>query len=613
MADIYDVYNSYIDRAEFYVKDNANVPESIGGLQYALLGEAFYSLASKILPSDVVRLHEEGWIYVYKLRDGSILKPYCGGIDSRPVIERGLQTQTITSSPPKHLDSAVDQLVNALFSFSIERTGAVGIYGLDLNLAPFISRDRLGYREVKQNIQRFVFNLNYPLKTGQSPFTNTIFAFSNRSYRRLPIPNSRFDLYDTVVEESLIVVKAFSEVFSEGDAIGQPFTFPIPTSVVNSEFEKVLSEREDVWDAFWRMVSSTGQMYFLNGFNHNAENLFSFCCRLISDMSRVNGVKMAKGLWDMPPGVGSVNVITINIVRLAFMSLKTDESRAVDKLDELLEVARKALMVFRRQYERLHRLGMYPMSARYIDGENPFKYYYNTIGLIGLAEYASVMSGEPGYWFDGVRVGEVVGLYERLLKHIHMRISEFESEDGVLYNVEEVPGETIGTKLAAKDFTWLRSNGMAGYSVFIPVGEVPGEGKKPFYTNQLTPPYSPIELEKQIEIESSVQPLFTGGVMKHVFVDKPLPPEAISKFVTSVFKTKRIVYMSVTPTISVCTNCGYRSVSRADKCPRCGQTTDLWSRVVGYYRPVRMWNNGRRAEFAVRRDYSEEILKIVGL
>ncbi|MEM1873031.1 MAG: anaerobic ribonucleoside-triphosphate reductase [Acidilobaceae archaeon] len=611
--EVFDVYESYVERAEWLTRDNANIPESIGGLLNAMLGEALYQLALRIVPRRALELHEEGWVYVYKLRDGSAVKPYCGGIDARLLVEKGLKTPTVVSSPPRHLDSAVDQMVNAMYSFSFERTGAIGLYGVDLNLAPFVEKDGLSYAGVKQNIQRLVYNLNYPLKTGQSPFTNVILAFSNRMYRAQPLPGLRLgELYESYVGRALEVVKALAEVFSEGDSLRQPFTFPITTSLVNRDFEKLLESDGPLWEKYWGMVSEVGQMYFLNGFNHRAEDLFSFCCRLISDMDRVREhLRIAKGVWDMPPSVGSVNVVVVNAPRLAFTALASDESRAFEKLDELLEAAREALNALRAQYLRLHRLGFYPMTAEYIDRENPFKYYYNTIGVIGMAEYAAIMSGDPGFWTDGGRLSEALSSYEKLLNYIHERLAELEEEDGVLYNVEEVPGETLGVKLAEKDLRWLKARGRQDLALFIPVGELP-EGKKPFYTNQLTPPYSTAHLRDQLWLESRAQPMFTGGVMKHVFVDRRLPPDVVARFVLRVMRETSVVYMSITPTIAVCPRCRLRQVGRMERCPRCGEPLDVWSRIVGYYRPIRMWNSGRRAEFAIRRDYSEEVLEIAG-
>jgi ribonucleoside-triphosphate reductase len=610
----------YLSGFEWAVKDNANVPKAVSGLLSHVLGSAIYSEAIRVLPRDAVKLHEDGWIYIYKLRDGSITRPYCGGLDSRPIVESGLRTVTVVSKPPKHLDSAVDQLVNATYMFSHERTGAVGLYGVDVVLSPFVSRDRLEYRGVKQNIQRFIYNLNYPLKSGQSPFTNIVFAFSNKFYRSMPVASSdkrfRFivDVYDSYVEEIRKVVKAFIEVFSEGDAIGQPFTFPIPTSIVNSDFEKFLREDEELWNLFWGMVAKTGQMYFLNGYRHKAEDLFSFCCRLLSDMSRVREVlHQAKGVWDMPPSVGSVNVVVVNLPRLAMIARTSDDGVMWDKLDELLEISRKTLMWFRSMYMKLFSEGLYPMTKEYIDAVNPFKFYYNTIGLIGLAEYASIMLGDPYLWLKASpsTIPQIIKLYSDVLNHVNSRLKEFEDYDNVLYNVEEVPGETLGVKLAWKDIAFAKElTKSEDLSIYIPVGDVDGR-KAPFYTNQLSPPYTTLHLKHQLDIESQCQKLFTGGVIKHIFIDRELEPNTVARFITRTLKNSDIVYISITPTIAVCPSCGFKTIGKVVKCPSCGTAIDLWSRIVGYYRPIKSWNSGRIAEFNLRRDMSKEIEDIV--
>jgi ribonucleoside-triphosphate reductase len=606
----------YLSSYEWAIKDNANVPRAVTGLLSHVLGVALQEEASKFLPREALKLHEDGWIYIYKLRDGSIVKPYCGGIDSKPVIEKGLRTPTVVSKPPKHLDSAVDQVMNAAYIFSQERTGAIGLYGVDLTLAPFVRRDKLSYKAVKQNIQRFVFNMNYPLKAGQSPFSNVVFAISNKYYRGQPVPNieQRFrfvlDTYENYLDEAKLVLRAFTEVFAEGDAIGQPFTFPIPTTIMNNEMEKILSEDVELWKSFWGMIAKVGQMYFLNGYRHRAEDLFSFCCRLLSDMGRVREIlHQAKGVWDMPPSVGSVNVVVVNLPRLAMIARVSDDKAMYDKLDELLEVARKTLIWFRTRYQKLFAEGMYPMTKEYIDPIDPFKFYYNTIGVIGMAEYVSIMLGNPFFWLQvqPSDIPKIVKIYTDILTYINSRLKEFEEEDGVLYNVEEVPGETLGVKLAWKDIGFAKElTKSEDLSTYIPVGEVEGR-KAPFYTNQLSPPYTNLHLKYQLEIEAQCQKLFTGGVIKHVFIDRELDPETIAKFVVKTLRNTDIVYLSVTPTVAVCPSCGYRTVGKQALCPSCGSPMDLWSRIVGYYRPVKMWNSGRVAEFNLRKDLSKDV------
>ncbi len=608
---------NYIGENVWLVRENANVPKSISGFFSYIMGELLSAEAEKLLPKKAIELHKDGWIHIYKLRDGAIVKPYCGGIDSRLIVEKGLRTPTIISRPPKHLDSAVDQLMNAAYIFSQERTGAIGLYGVDLVIAPYIRRDVCSYRLVKQNIQRFVYNLNYPLKSGQSPFTNIVFAISNKFYRKVSVPHARLgDVYENYLDEAKSIIKAFAEVFLEGDALKQPFTFPIPTVIYNDVFTKILGEDPELYTAFWSMVSSSGQCYFLNGMKHRAEDIFSFCCRLLSDMSRVREIlHQAKGVWDMPPSVGSVNVVVINCPRLAmYARIKGDEKYMWDKLDELLEIARETLMWFRKRYIELFKAGLYPMTREYIDKENPFKFYYNTVGLIGLAEYASIMIGNPFYWqyADPSSLPQVVKIYRDLLEHIHSRLKEFEDLDNVLYNVEEVPGESLSTRLAMLDWEYAsKHRDGEDLRAYIPVAPL-GPSKQMFYTNQLTPPYTTLHLKHQLWVESECQKLFTGGVIKHVFVDQELEPEIVAKFIDYVMRQTDVVYISITPTISVCPSCGTRFIGRKDTCPRCGSKTDIWSRIVGYYRPIKAWNVGKKAEFYTRRDLGKDVRDIVG-
>jgi len=611
MPKISEIEREYLLKRSWDIQENANTNYSVSHF----VGYAFAKLTVEEvleqLPETARRLHVEGWFHINKLNDGAWWKPYCCGVDTARVLQKGLITPAVISKPPKHLDSAVDQLANFIMMMSQERTGAVGLHAIDLYLAPFVAKDKLDYKTIKQNIQRFIYNLNYTVKLGyQSPFSNIIIAIGVESMYEAPayVEGRVVGKLGDYIDEAKLILKALCEVLLEGDAYGRPFTFPIPTVIVTRRFLKILEEDPELDQLFWKVVAERGSFYFLNSLITDRTGIFSFCCRLTANTRKVmEYLHMSRGIWALPPSAGSINYVTINLPRLALEGLKRGDAEkfVFDYLPDLILEAARVLNILRSRYRFLHLRGFYPLTREYIDPYNPFKYYYNTIAVTGLAEYVAIILNDPKLWYREItpsgieRAREIIIVYRKTFEFINKLLDELEFEDGVLYNLEQAPSESSSYRLALLDYERYPE-----FRDFIPRAKDPFTGtEEVFYTSQITPPYTTYRLSTQITIEGKIQKLFTGGVMKHIFVHRPVEPENVKKLMLDILESVDVVYISYTPTQTICLNCGYRATELFWTCPKCGSNkVEQWSRIVGYYRPVRNWNAGRRAEFASRTD-----------
>ncbi len=610
MSRILDYEIEYINKESWLVRENANVNEAAITLFWYIAKRCMLDDVLKYFPPEAVKAHREGWIHLNKIFDGGWWLPYCCGVDTARILIKGLKTPNVVSRPPKHLDSAVDQLANFVMMMANERTGAVGLNAIDLYLAPFVRHDKLDYRQVKQCVQRFIYNLNYTTRVGyQTPFSNVTLALGVRDYWDAPaiVGGKMVGKLGDYIDEAKLVLRALCEVFLEGDAYGRPFTFPVTTVIATEEFFKILKEDPELWDTFWKTVAERGTFYFLNSITTDRTGIFSFCCRLTIDVNKVlQHLHQARGVWALPPSTGSIGYVTINLPRLAFEGKRRgDVEKYVEEfLYQYMSIARKVLNTLRARYIKLHRLGYYPLTREYVDPIDPFKYYYNTIAVTGIAEYAAIVIGEPKLWYrefdlDGKEyMSEIINVYKRTFAYMNKILEEFEHEDNILYNLEQAPAESSSYRFALLDYEKYPE-----FRQFIPSEVDPYTGKRePFYTSQNTPPYTTYRLSTQIQIEAETQKLFTGGVIKHIFVHRPLEPTKVSELMLEVLKTD-IVYVSYTPTQCVCLDCGYRTTQLIWECPKCGsKDIEQWTRIVGYYRPVRQFNPGKRAEFKARRD-----------
>jgi ribonucleoside-triphosphate reductase len=672
---------------EFISKENANIPPSVGSLADRINERLYWesearSLLAKYAPEALI-LHEEGDIYIFKL-PWCLLRIYCGSVKSQVIPRAGLKTQYTESLPPKHLDACVDQLCRAAIALSFEREGAVGLSTIDAALAPYLRFDEyvrvLGFRYVLQQIQRLFYTLNnIERPTIQTPFTNVdfAFAFSDKVLQEMKLAWAGKTTIGTAadyVEEMLQVFKAFCLMYYAGDAMGRPFTFPIPTVVVNEgRLWKILEEDPELWELFMKVTALRGSFYFLNT---RDDVVLAFCCRLHANQDRVRqrfGSKLGvHGVWWKPGFVGSIDYVGINMPRLAWIA--RDEDDLVEKIIVYAEAIRKLLNFLRARHKLFYSLGWYPVTKFLFEADliSEFgfvpdnvdlidDYYYNTIAVVGLAEAASIwiLKNRDDYarecdyemkyvpeeirfrtvWLfeDSQIVKEILKFYELVLGTLRYVTSQFESEDEIMWNVEQAPAESASAKLARRDIERFGKE----YAKYVPrdYDFVRGDVQY-FYTSYNTPPYTVYSLSTQLYIEAYTQPLYTGGVTKILQIHEPFwsieyddpsrKREGLEKL-ERLYKLlrwildyevcgRKIVYVAYTPPQNHCESCGYTWVGNPYRfvnergevaCPRCGSTrVETWSRIVGYYRPVRNWNPARRAEFTARLRAAEKFFRI---
>ena len=606
------IVEEYLRKNDLLVQENANKNESAIKLFHWIIQKYLIEpYIENFIPDDLKKWWKINLVYPNKLYDGGFLLPYCEGFNTELIIKNGLITSGAISKPPKHLDSAIDQITNFIMMVCQELTGAVGVNAIELYLAPFVKYDKLDYKQVKQCIQRFFYNLNYTTRVGyQTPFSNCVIQIGIPEFieNRYAYVGGRIvgKLVD-YIDEAKIILKAIFENILEGDAFSRPFTFPIFTVIYTPEFEKLLNEDPELHELFWKAVSERGQPYMLNSLKYDAKGVYSFCCRLTSDCNKVMKFvyRNRGGIWVFPESTGSYTFVTINMAGLAMYTFKNygrEEKYVYDVLIDLLTSIRKYLKELRKWYEKLHKLGLYPMRKIY--NPNFPTYHYGTFGIACIAEYVSLILNEPQLWireidFEGrMYKDEIIRVYRRTLEYINKIVDEFMEEDKILYNVEEVPGEFSTVKFARRDYELYPE-----FKQFIPKGKDPYTGNEEvFYTTQLTPEYTTYRIETQLEIEGQCQKLFTGGVMKHIYAHKPIEPEYVEKLCKKALIEHGVYYLGYTPTQSICLDCGYRTTALIWECPKCSSTNvEQWSRIVGYYRPVRNWNPGRRAAFTLRK------------
>ncbi len=652
---------------EYVKRENANIPESASSMmiyhvEHLLKREVYSKIIEHVRDSvrtciqigkfglvlDPAHAISDHWVKVHKMPWCWYLI-YCGGLKTQLIYKTGLRTTHCISRPAKHLDSAIDQLARALIAGSFERTGAVATNDVALNLAPFVKYDKADYRTVRQQVQRFFFHIgNTERLSNQPPFTNISFGVEFRErylskyevYHHGKVCGTALDYYD----EALLVFKAFVEQYLEGDAQGQPLTFPIPTLYTcGGNLWKIVESDPELWWLFWKCVAVRGSFYFLNS---EESRIFAFCCRLMYEFDEVDNTR---GLWFIPPMLGSVDYVSINLPRIAFVA--DDFDMFFTLLDACMDVARVVLNLLRARHEYFYDIGYYPFTRMLAEadgfrGNLIAEAYNNTIATVGLAEAFSIwflknrddyvsdlnylMKNVPEHvrfltvWrvVDSQVVKECIVFYKKILEHMRSRVREYAEEDGRRYNIEQAPAESTSATFAREDLRLFKHM----IEPHVPRSIDPETGNvEYFYTSQNTPPYTTADVETQILIEAETQRLYNGGVVKILQLHEPFfdPDwdrkdqetglETLSRFVKEIMSTD-IVYLAPTPVINLCYDCGrvwngnpYSHVGSdgVPTCPYCGSSrVSTWSRIVGYYRPVNMWNPAKRAEFLFRIRYA---------
>ncbi|WP_010479465.1 anaerobic ribonucleoside triphosphate reductase [Thermococcus zilligii] len=605
-----DIIQEYAGWNSLDVLENANrYPGPTGFFAY-VMEEALKESVS-LVPKEGKEAHFSGDIYIHKL-PYSLYVPYCTGHSTARLLEKGLRTPTIVSRPAKHFDTYVDHIANYLITMQHYFSGAQALSSVEWYAGPFIRRESLDRRRIRQQIQRLVYNLNYPSRVGmQTPFTN--FTVTLDAPKKMleddhaVYAGERAEPLGEYEKEAREFFIALTEVLREGDALGQPFTFPIPTIMATA---KMLWDDPEVFEALFTTAAKRGSFYWLNTNVVDPDASFSMCCRLVIDRNEMKFSFSAEdvkeqwlkeverqrfgGLWAMPDVTGSVNVTTVNLPRLA-LKAKGDDDRFWEEYEKTLEIARKTTDWFRERYVGLitSYWQMYQMIRLYLE-EFP-RSHFNTIGILGLPEAAAVYLNEPKLWEEGTRKDwiKAAELMKEMVEFATAKAREWMRETGTPWNVEEVPGESAAAKLAAKD---LRE--------FPELRDYLGDPENPVYSTSIAPYYGSIELADRIRIEEKVQRSFTGGVMMHIFLGEEPDPEALARLTKRLMRTE-LVYWSYTPAITVCNSCNHSTTGLYTHCPRCGSgNVEIWSRIIGYYRPLKNWNPFRKREFWTRRHYS---------
>ncbi len=582
---------SYLAGHTWRIQENSNTSYSLQGLNSFLsgAGTAAYWL-EQIYPAAVAEAHRSGDLHLHDL---GTLGPYCVGWDLYDFLRRGIVgvRGRVASAPPQHFRTALGQLVNLLYTLQGEAAGAQAVSHVDTLLAPFIRQDDLSATEVKQALQEFLFNMNIPTRVGfQAPFTNvTLDVKVSPSYRTLPAviggTEQAFTYGDCQAEMDLFN-KAFCEVMRDGDAQGRGFTFPIPTYNVTREFPW----DTEVGQSIARLTAKYGTPYFANFISSDMqpEDARSMCCRLRLDLRALR--MRGGGLFGANPLTGSLGVVTINLPRLGFISRTRREF--FTRLARLMILAKDSLLIKREHVETWTRQGLYPYSAVYLEpvrnasGEY-WHNHFNTIGVVGMHEAAQNLLG------CGIDQIEGHALAGEVLDFMRDQLRQFQTETGQLFNLEATPAESVSYRLARLDRE--RFPGM------IQSGDPAGE---PYYTNSTQLPVNatsdPFEA---LDHQNDLQTRYTGGTVLHLFLGERVEdPHTITTLVSTIMAHYRIPYLTVTPTFSIFPVHRYLPGEQWT-CPSCGAETEVWSRVVGYYRPVQSWNRGKQQEFKERRAY----------
>ncbi len=585
MLDYKATVDNYLKINDWRVKENSTVTYSVGGLILSNSGAitANYWL-SEVYDKEIADAHLNCELHLHDL---SMLTGYCAGWSLRQLIEEGLGgvTGKITSKPASHLITLCNQMVNFLGIMQNEWAGAQAFSSFDTYLAPFVRVDDLSYKEVKQAVQAFIFGVNTPSRWGtQAPFSNITLDWT--------VPNDMKDMpcivggkemdftYGECQEEMNMVNRAFIECMIEGDANGRGFQYPIPTYSITKDFDWSENLNNQL---LFEMTAKYGTPYFSNYINSDMEpsDVRSMCCRLRLDLRELR--KKSGGFFGSGESTGSVGVVTLNMPRLAYLSKSEEEF--FTRLDKLMDVAARSLKVKRNVITQLLDAGLYPYTKRYL---GTFNNHFSTIGLVGMNEACL-----NACWLGKDLTDEESQEFTiRTLNHMRERLSDYQEQYGDLYNLEATPAESTSYRLAKHD--------KAAYPDIITANE----GATPYYTNSSHLPVGYTEdIFSALDIQDELQTLYTSGTVFHAFLGEKLPDwKAAATLVRKIAENYKLPYYTLSPTYSVCRTHGYIA-GEAFTCPHCGEKTEVYSRITGYYRPVQNWNDGKAQEYKDRKVY----------
>jgi len=580
--DITETIDDYLDKSDWRVAENSNMSHSFQGLMLHLSGTVQARYALEKYPEEIRLAHEHGYFHIHDLSFG--LAGYCAGWSLRDLLLEGFNLEGRScAGPARHFDSALGQMVNFLGTLQNEWAGAQAFNNVDTYLAPFIRHDNLPYKKVRQAVQKFVFNLNTTSRWGgQSPFTNLTFDLTPPKHiakEAIIIGGELLDsTYGEYAAEMEMFNRAFLEVMLDGDYAGQIFSFPIPTYNVTEDFPW----ETEIGELLLKLTAKYGAPYFQNFINSDLspEDVRSMCCRLQMDLRQLRN--KVGGLFGAGDLTGSIGVVTLNLPKLAYLSQGEDEFLGL--VEEYATMAKECLE-FKRKFitENLER-GMFPWTKRYL--KNGFRGHFSTIGLLGGHEACLNLIGK------GIETENGMRLMRRVLNRLRDITAKFQEETGTLYNLEATPAEGTSYRLAKIDKNL--------YSDIITSGN-----GTPYYTNSTCLPVGHSEdVVACLEHQNQLQPLYTGGTVFHTFLGESVADLAsLREFIIRSFRNTKLPFLSITPTFSVCKDHGYIH-GEHETCPTCGEPAEVYTRIVGYYRPVSRWNKGKQAEYVDRKVYA---------
>ncbi|MBE6943887.1 MAG: ribonucleoside triphosphate reductase [Ruminococcaceae bacterium] len=581
-----DTVDQYLKALDWRVKENSTVTYSVGGLILSNSGAitANYWL-SEIYDEEIAAAHRNCDVHIHDL---SMLTGYCAGWSLKQLIQQGLGgiPGKITSSPAAHLSTLCNQMVNFLGIMQNEWAGAQAFSSFDTFLAPFVKVDNLSQKEVKQCIQSFIYGVNTPSRWGtQAPFTNITLDWTvPRDLENMPaiVAGKEMDFtYGDCKKEMDMVNRAFIEIMIEGDANGRGFQYPIPTYSITRDFDWSPTENNKL---LFEMTAKYGTPYFSNYINSDMEpsDVRSMCCRLRLDLRELR--KKSGGFFGSGESTGSIGVVTINMPRIGYLA--ENEEDFYKRLDHIMDVAARSLNVKRKVITKLLDSGLYPYTKHYL---GTFNNHFSTIGLVGMNE-----CGLNAKWIRADMTTEKCQKFTQdVLNHMRERLSDYQELYGDLYNLEATPAESTSYRLAKHD--------TERYPDIITASEDSGS---PYYTNSSHLPVGYTEdIFAALDIQDSLQTLYTSGTVFHAFLGEKLPSwESAAALVRKIAENYRLPYYTLSPTYSICKSHGYLEGEHFT-CPHCGQPSEVYSRITGYYRPVQNWNVGKSQEYKERKEY----------
>ena len=584
--DYKETVDKYLNIEDWRVKENSTVTYSVGGLILSNSGAitANYWL-SEVYDEEIAAAHRNCDMHIHDL---SMLTGYCAGWSLKQLIKEGLGIPgKINSSPASHLSTLCNQMVNFLGIMQNEWAGAQAFSSFDTYLAPFVKIDHLSQKEVKQCIQSFIFGVNTPSRWGtQAPFSNITLDWTvPKDLENLPaiIGGKEADFtYGDCADEMRMVNKAFIEIMLEGDANGRGFQYPIPTYSITRDFDWTPSENNRL---LFEMTAKYGTPYFSNYINSDMEpsDVRSMCCRLRLDLRELR--KKSGGFFGSGESTGSIGVVTINMPRIAYLA--ADEADFYKRLDKLMDIAARSLDVKRKVITKMLDNGLYPYTRHYL---GTFANHFSTIGLVGMNE-----AGLNAKWLRcNMTDPRCQEFAKQVLDHMRERLSDYQELYGDLFNLEATPAESTSYRLAKHD--------VEIYPDIITASE--GSGT-PYYTNSSHLPVGFTEdIFDALDIQDDLQTRYTSGTVFHAFLGEKLPSwEAAANLVRKIAENYKLPYYTLSPTYSVCKDHGYLTGEQFT-CPICGQPTEVYSRITGYYRPVQNWNAGKTQEYKDRVEYN---------